>query len=240
MRLQLLMAFMALVLFAAPAISDTPDQRGMKVAIKTGSPTYFRYITLQRFSKANDMGKGTLIMEVCNSTLPQCVRALIGGFGNRDAKVRQAMYAELLNVTYTSTFKTFAATPAGKREVGRMQVQSEGDATAKGILNSLKQRLSALMQEIEGGGKVNLQQMIERGQYFNIAKLTPDAFQKSNNTGKSTVISDILLARNYKSASAMRVLYQAATYEQGNPSTRGFIVNEMMNALRTLNPSGGR
>lgn len=221
--------------------AETPQQKRLQNALKYGQQSYFRNVSKEEFMKANMLGgKETVISQTCNRYAVNCFRAMIGGLHNKDVKMRRMVYGSFYSVIYKNEVKSYVNQASGKRYAQQILSQTETDRYAKSSLGYLQGRIASMTGLPDPTLKnMTLEDMIKKYRYRDIARMTPSKFNQMNSSGKSTVISDVLSRGDYSASSAIRTLYQAATYRNGNKTTQSYILSNMINALTTLKYSKG-
>ncbi len=124
----------------------TVDQRGVMVkALRSGNRgnRYFRNIRWNNFIRGNQGMKMSTITENCGGNY-RCIPALIGGFNNRDARVRNAIYNELSHLGYNKAMERNRSARGYYRQLSsaiKKNMRREKDRNAQKSL----QRLNALV-----------------------------------------------------------------------------------------------
>ncbi len=126
------------------------EQQQFRQALRSGNRgnRYFRAIKWNNFISGNQGMKMSAVAENCMGNY-RCIPALLGGFENRDARVRNALYNELSRLGYNRSLERDRRAGRYYRQLTsaiNRKMRSESDRNAKRSL----ERLNAA---VAGGGK---------------------------------------------------------------------------------------
>jgi hypothetical protein len=190
---------------------------------KRDGSRYFVIVSWENFNRGNMGGKMSTVHEICRRNY-DCIPPLLGGFKNRDLKVRKAVYRELAYLGYS---KEGLKRHHDGRRYERMIKQNiannerrERDSTAKRYLMDFKGVFSMTVPEA-----------IKARDTKGLATMSPRIFGKSNGYGKTTYISSMLQQKGASGQNLWYFLLDAAVYGKGDPTTQQYIVGEMGQAV---------
>lgn len=193
------------------------EQTNMGNALKNKNGAYFQNITWDAFSRANAHMKMTYIVTNCSGNY-DCIPALVGGFRNKDAKVRTAIYREISYLGYTKD--GFSRTKNGAQYKGMLENQvaanerTERDGGAR----------QALMQ-VKNIFAVTVPDAVKKNDVRGLATMDPQVFIRTNTGAKMTFIS--MEMQGSRGIQTFNLCLDAATFRGGNVGTQIYIANEL-------------
>ncbi len=210
------------------------EQRRMISALRSGSrgSRYFMTVRWNVFSKTNVGAKISLIGENCTMNY-YCIPALLGGFRNRDAKVRTAVYRELAMQGYSKRGlrrhrKGRVYERLIKKEIKRSE-RIERDRSAKQALMRFKNIFAVTVPEA-----------LRMRDVRSLAAMDPGLFIRTNAFEKMTHIGAGMQQGGKKGMNVFNLCLNAVTFRRGNIETQRYLVNEMMQAVYIFNPKEKR
>ncbi len=218
---------------ASIALDVQKEQEKMIGALKNvakGSQ-YFQMVTWDVFSQANAGMKGTLIMETCSYNY-DCIPSLVGGFRNKDVKVRTAIYSEFMRLGFTKD--GIKGNKNGNQYLNHFNAEvasserTEKDTNARQAVSQLKTIFAMTVSEA-----------LEKRDHRSLAAMDPKTFANTNAGDKMTIINAGMQESGAKGIQVFNFCLEAATLKGGNIQTQKYIVSELM-AAAYIFPIGER
>ncbi len=210
-----IMVWLSSAFFLASALSVWANQaqvNRLKNAVQSGQSRYFSTVSWTDFQRANYVGKGSTISDVCPKNYNRCLRALMGGLTNKDYKVRRAVYSSIRSISYPSQGQKALKKAANRLYLIRFMRHKESNSSADRSLDIAKRRISQITG-MKYAGKKNKSSVEERKKAYNMIKKARIAHRKAIKNKNSSRNSQMYYKRGLKYYKRANARYRSKKYK---------------------------